>query len=46
MLFYLLERQLEANVPLIVETPFNPKRHTARFLTLKATYPFFSFQIY
>lgn len=45
LLFLLLEEQLRAQKPCIVECNFVPDRDTQRFLDLQQTYPFMPFQI-
>lgn len=45
LLFLLLEEQLRAQKPCIVECNFVPDRDTQRFLDLQQTYPFTPFQI-
>ena len=45
VLFHILACQLEAASPLIVETAFIPRFHTARFLELEDRYAFEPFQI-
>lgn len=45
ILFHILTCHLEVGSPLIVETAFIPRFHTARFLALKDAYDFEPFQI-
>lgn len=45
ILFRVLESQLEAGKPVVVETAFIPKHHTARFLELRDKYGFAPVQI-
>ena len=46
LLFHLIECQLRARQPAIVESPFYVEWHTARFLDIKAAYPFEPFQLF
>jgi predicted kinase len=46
LLFHFLESQLAAQRPLVVETAFIPKFHTARLLELKEQYSFRPIQVY
>ncbi len=46
LLFHLLECQLKARKPAIIDSPFFPKRHTERFLALQEKYGFEPVQIY